>query len=111
MVWQHASGTRCWLAGMLSKSSGWSAPKSQTLKEKSPPTPSQLERRRGPNPVPIIHARPRRCWKNGFWLVTLLYPRCAMTALQLFSWAGVNGVIYLRIDYRVVVRLRALAVG
>ncbi len=30
--------------------------------------------------------RPRRCWKNAFWFVMLLYPRCSTTALQMFAY-------------------------
>ena len=31
-----------------------------------------------------------RCWKNAFWLVTLLYPRCSMTALEMFSYSDLD---------------------
>ena len=31
-----------------------------------------------------------RCWKNAFWLVTLLYPRCSMTALEMFSYTDLD---------------------
>eukprot|EP00887_Chlorella_sp_A99_P008033 scaffold12.g8033.t1 len=46
----------------------------------------------------------RLCWKNAFWLVTLLYPRCAMTALQLFGVQDIDGTSYLKADFSVVVR-------
>ena len=31
-----------------------------------------------------------RCWKNAFWLITLLYPRCSMTALEMFSYSDLD---------------------
>lgn len=50
----------------------------------------------------------RRCWKNSFWLVTLLYPRCAMTALQLFSTQKLDSGTYLISDYSILVSAGAL---
>ncbi|KAL4457343.1 hypothetical protein ABPG75_012208 [Micractinium tetrahymenae] len=46
-----------------------------------------------------------RCWKNAFWFVTLLYPRCAMTALQLFGWQTLESGTYLKADYSIMVKL------
>lgn len=45
-----------------------------------------------------------RCYKNSFWFVTLLYPRCAMTALQLFATDTLDIGTFLRADYSVIVR-------
>lgn len=43
------------------------------------------------------------CWKNAFWFVTLLYPRCAMTALQLFGWQTMDVGTFLKADFSVMV--------
>ena len=43
----------------------------------------------------------RRCYKNAFWFVTLLYPRCSMTALQLFSTQTLDSGTYLRSDFSI----------
>lgn len=40
--------------------------------------------------LPVMSNAVCRCWKNAFWLVTLLYPRCSMTALQMFSYNTVD---------------------
>ncbi|KAK9829421.1 hypothetical protein WJX72_005757 [[Myrmecia] bisecta] len=45
-----------------------------------------------------------RCWKNGFWLITLLYPRCSMTALQFFATQKLDLGTYLRADYSILIR-------
>lgn len=45
-----------------------------------------------------------RCWKNGFWFTTLLYPRCSQTALQLFSLITVDIGIFLKADVTVLVK-------
>jgi hypothetical protein len=45
-----------------------------------------------------------RCWKNAFWLLTLLYPRAAQTALQLFSLQRLNVGTFLAADLRILVR-------
>ncbi len=37
-----------------------------------------------------IAALPCRCWKNAFWLVTLVYPQCSTTALQMFSYTTLD---------------------
>ena len=47
---------------------------------------------------------PRSCWKNAFWFVTLLYPRCAMTALQLFGWQKLDIGTFLKADFSIMVR-------
>ncbi|EFN55637.1 hypothetical protein CHLNCDRAFT_133816 [Chlorella variabilis] len=45
-----------------------------------------------------------RCWKNAFWFVTLLYPRCAMTALQLFGWKKLDVGTFLKADFSIMVK-------
>lgn len=50
-------------------------------------------------------AFPCSCWKNAFWLITLLYPRSALTALQLFGWQRFDTGTYLKADYSIMVRL------
>lgn len=45
-----------------------------------------------------------RCWKNAFWLVTLLYPRAAQAALQVFSLQRLNVGTFLAADLSVLVR-------
>lgn len=52
-------------------------------------------------PCPL--ASPARCWKNAFWFVTLLYPRCAMTALQLFGWKTLDVGTFLKADFSILV--------
>ena len=52
---------------------------------------------------PAADPRRNRCWKNSFWLVTLLYPRCAMTALKLFSTQKLDTGTYLVSDYSILV--------
>lgn len=59
-----------------------------------------------PTPPPShLHPRPVccSCWKNAFWFVTLLYPRCAMTALQLFGWQKLDIGTFLKADFSVMV--------
>ena len=50
----------------------------------------------------LAHAR--RCYKNVFYLVTLVYPRCAQTCLQLFSFTKVDVGTYLSADFTILVR-------
>ncbi len=38
----------------------------------------------------LVRRLARRCWKNAFWLVTLLYPRCSTTALEMFSYNNLD---------------------
>jgi len=45
-----------------------------------------------------------RCWKNSFWLVTLLYPRCSMTALQMFGTQTLDIGTFLTADYSIQVK-------
>ena len=45
-----------------------------------------------------------RCFKNAFWIVSLLYPNIAQTALQLFSHQKLDIGTYLRADYQVLTR-------
>ena len=45
-----------------------------------------------------------RCWKNAFWLVTLLYPRAAQAALQVFSLQRLDVGTFLAADLSVLVR-------
>lgn len=52
-----------------------------------------------------------RCWRNAFWLVTLLYPRAAQSALQLFSLARLNVDTFLSADMGVLVRPPPSACG
>ena len=59
-----------------------------------------------PNPLwpsPCTFPAQIRCWKNAFWFVTLLYPRCAMTALQLFGLQKVDEGWYLSVDFSIMV--------
>jgi len=42
-----------------------------------------------------------RCYKNAFWLVSLLYPNIAQTALQLFSAQKLDIGTFLRADYQI----------
>jgi len=52
-----------------------------------------------------------RCWKNAFWLVTLLYPRAAQAALQVFSLQKLDIGTFLAADLSVLVRPPASGVG
>lgn len=52
-----------------------------------------------------------RCWKNAFWLVTLLYPRAAQAALQVFSLQKLDVGTFLAADLSVLVRPPATGVG
>ena len=62
-------------------------------------SPSQMTDRAT---MQLSHARRCcRCWKNSFWFVTLLYPRCSMTALQLFSTQTLDSGVYLRSDFSI----------
>ena len=45
-----------------------------------------------------------RCWKNAFWLLTLLYPRSSMTALQMFALQKLDTGTYLTADFSIRVR-------
>ena len=45
-----------------------------------------------------------RCWRNAFWLATLLYPRAAQAALQFFSLTRLNTGTYLGADLGILVR-------
>ncbi len=45
-----------------------------------------------------------RCYKNVFYLITLLYPRCAQTCLQLFAVKKLDIGTYLAADYSIIVR-------
>jgi len=45
-----------------------------------------------------------RCWKNAFWLVTLLYPRASFTALQMFGTQTMDIGTYLTADYSIQVK-------
>ncbi|KAL4548349.1 hypothetical protein Ndes2526B_g00925 [Nannochloris sp. 'desiccata'] len=45
-----------------------------------------------------------RCWKNAFWLVTLLYPRASMTALQMFGTQTMDIGTYLTADYSIQIK-------
>ena len=42
-----------------------------------------------------------RCYKNAFWFVTLLYPRCAQTSMQMFATQTLDVGTYLRADYSI----------
>ena len=46
----------------------------------------------------------RRCYKNVFYLVTLVYPRCAQTCLQLFSVTKLDVGSFLSADFTIIVR-------
>jgi len=52
-----------------------------------------------------------RCWKNAFWLVTLLYPRAAQAALQVFSLQRLDVGTFLAADLSVLVRPPASGAG
>ena len=65
----------------------------------SPPPPSPL-----PRAARLAAAVQERCWRNAFWLVTLLYPRAAQAALQLFSLTRLNTGTFLGADLGVLVR-------
>lgn len=52
-----------------------------------------------------------RCWKNAFWLVTLLYPRAAQAALQVFSLQRLDVGTFLAADLSVLVRPPPSGVG
>ena len=45
-----------------------------------------------------------RCYKNVFYLVTLVYPRCAQTCLQLFSVTKLDVGSFLSADFTITVR-------
>ena len=49
------------------------------------------------------HSRPccRRCYKNAFWFVTLLYPRCAQTSMQMFATQTLDVGTFLKADYSI----------
>ena len=47
---------------------------------------------------------PCRCYKNVFYLVTLVYPRCAQTCLQLFSVTKLDIGSFLSADFTILVR-------
>ena len=54
--------------------------------------------------VSRLEALQARCWKNAFWLVTLLYPRAAQAALQVFSLQRLDVGTFLAADLAVLVR-------
>ena len=71
-----------------------------------PPSLSREERRlralkRSASRAEALQAR---CWKNAFWLVTLLYPRAAQAALQVFSLHRLDVGTFLAADLNVLVR-------
>ena len=45
-----------------------------------------------------------RCFKNAFWIVSLLYPNISQTALQLFLKQKLDIGTYLRTDYQILTR-------
>lgn len=45
-----------------------------------------------------------RCWKNAFWLLTLMYPGCSMTALQMFATVALDIGTFLKADLSIMVR-------
>lgn len=57
-----------------------------------------------PRAARIGAAVQERCWRNALWLVTLLYPRAAQAALQLFSLIRLNTGTYLGADLGILVR-------
>lgn len=57
------------------------------------------------------HSLRSRCWKNAFWLVTLLYPRAAQAALQVFSLQRLDVGTFLAADLSVLVRPPASGPG
>jgi hypothetical protein len=74
-----------------------------------PPPPPALSReedrlRRLRRSVSRLEALQARCWKNAFWLVTLLYPRAAQAALQVFSLQRLDVGTFLAADLAVLVR-------
>lgn len=74
------------------------------LKRKDPDGRIQADPKQTKGVVPYLVKLKVRCWKNGFWLVTLLYPRCSMTALQMFSTQELNTGTYLTADYDIMVK-------
>jgi len=48
-----------------------------------------------------------RCYKNAFWFVTLLYPRCAQTTMQMFATQTLDVGTFLRADYSIATRTPA----
>ena len=52
-------------------------------------------------PVSIVA---HRCFKNAFWIVSLLYPNISQTALQLFLKQKLDIGTYLRTDYQILTR-------
>ena len=42
-----------------------------------------------------------RCYKNAFWFVTLLYPRCAQTSMQMFATQTLDVGTYLKADFSI----------
>lgn len=55
----------------------------------------------------MLRVFPCRCYKNAFWFVTLLYPRCAQTSMQMFATQTLDVGTYLKADYSI--RTRTVA--
>ena len=53
--------------------------------------------------LPVSILAPR-CFKNAFWIVSLLYPNISQTALQLFLKQKLDIGTYLRTDYQILTR-------
>lgn len=49
----------------------------------------------------IFSAHLCRCYKNAFWFVTLLYPRCAQTSMQMFATQSLDVGTFLKADYSI----------
>lgn len=66
----------------------------------------QPERQTPPLSLDRMHAcmHAYRCYKNVFYLVTLVYPRCAQTCLQLFSMTKLDIGTFLAADFTILVR-------
>ena len=45
-----------------------------------------------------------RCYKNAFWFVTLLYPRCAQTSMQMFATQTLDVGTFLKADFSIATR-------
>lgn len=45
-----------------------------------------------------------RCYKNAYWLITLLYPSTCFLALQMFSWETLDVGTFLTTDFSIKIR-------
>ena len=45
-----------------------------------------------------------RCWKNSFWLITLIYPASCFVALEMFGLQKIEEDTYLTADFSIIVK-------